>query len=337
MFDSDSQGYCAGIGMFASNAAGKRVMLDLTVINGVFNLKDDIDGTAKALAAVLDHEGGTAVYEPSDDEVMLTLTLRGSKASEAGVQQLGLGEVLHLPDPGYGRSYGAVVCFLEDSRDPILQAGHGTIEATADAWHRLYRLSYGLALPGSQNLTNLEAALPALVWTSHGPMLPEYVQKAQLRLRREGVTWDAISRYPSYVDYVVKPRVQVEPGARVRLGAYLADGTLVKSRGFVDYDAGAAESSVIAGHLGTGVFVGEFCEVDAGVELKRDSIVKTYNFAHSRNREDYEQAPEPASVQNYYGASNMLVRKHHSGGVEIFPRTGTGIMLNPRNPHLVAA
>lgn len=47
-----------------------------------------------------------------------------------------------------------------------------------------------------------------------------------------------MDKFPPMLDYVVPSGVRVADGARVRLGAHLAEGTTVMHEGFVNFNAG---------------------------------------------------------------------------------------------------
>ena len=51
--------------------------------------------------------------------------------------------------------------------------------------------------------------------------------------------------------------VRIADGSRVRLGAYLSEGTTVMHEGFINFNAGTLGSAMIEGRISAGVIVGK--------------------------------------------------------------------------------
>ena len=62
-------------------------------------------------------------------------------------------------------------------------------------------------------------------------------------------------------DYVVPQGVRIADTARVRLGAYIGEGTTIMHEGFVNFNAGCEGPNMVEGRISAGVFV------DAGSDL----------------------------------------------------------------------
>ncbi len=65
-------------------------------------------------------------------------------------------------------------------------------------------------------------------------------------------------------DYVVPAGVRIADTARVRLGAYIGDGTTIMHEGFVNFNAGAEGPNMIEGRISAGVFVGAGSDLGGG-------------------------------------------------------------------------
>ncbi|MCL2454056.1 MAG: 2,3,4,5-tetrahydropyridine-2,6-dicarboxylate N-succinyltransferase [Micrococcales bacterium] len=139
-----------------------------------------------------------------------------------------------------------------------------------DAYLRLHLLSHRLVAPGEQNLDGLLTMLPTVVWTDAGPCTTDGFEATRARLRAahgRPVTVHGIDRLPRMTDYVIPSGVRVVDAARVRLGAYLAEGTTVTPEGFVGHDAGTLGASRVGGHVSTGVVVGEGTDIGCGASV----------------------------------------------------------------------
>jgi len=139
----------------------------------------------------------------------------------------------------------------------------GPIESTADAYLKLHLLSHRLTLPNTLNLDGIFAHLPNLAWTTMGPMAIEDVTDALTQARIEGRHLEIMSvdKFPKMVNYVMPSGVRIADASRIRLGAFLGEGTTVMHEGFVNFNAGALGPNMVEGRISQGV------TIDAGTDL----------------------------------------------------------------------
>ena len=140
---------------------------------------------------------------------------------------------------------------------------------TSDAYLRLHLLSHRVVRPRTINLDGIFAALPNVVWTSAGPCPVEDFETTRARLRAAGhsVQVLGVDKFPRMVDYVLPTGVRIADADRVRLGAYLAEGTTVMHEGFVNYNAGTLGTSMVEGRISAGVLVDEGSDVGGGASI----------------------------------------------------------------------
>ncbi|MDR0782586.1 MAG: tetrahydrodipicolinate N-succinyltransferase N-terminal domain-containing protein [Propionibacteriaceae bacterium] len=137
-----------------------------------------------------------------------------------------------------------------------------------DAYLRLHLLSHRLATPRTINLDGLFSILPTVVWTSLGPCSQHDFDQVRTGLRHlGGLTVLSIDKFPRMVDYVVPSGVRIADADRVRLGAYLAEGTTVMHDGFVNFNAGTIGASMIEGRVSAGVIIGDRSEIGGGASI----------------------------------------------------------------------
>ncbi|MDR3069675.1 MAG: 2,3,4,5-tetrahydropyridine-2,6-dicarboxylate N-succinyltransferase [Propionibacteriaceae bacterium] len=138
--------------------------------------------------------------------------------------------------------------------------------STPDAYLRLHLLSGRQREPRSINLDGIFSILPNVVWTSVGPCLPSEFAQTRLALRLAGqqVTVFAVDKFPRMVDYVMPTGVRIADADRVRLGAYLAQGTTVMHEGFINFNAGTLGESMVEGRISSGVIVGAGTDIGGG-------------------------------------------------------------------------
>ncbi|WP_022867676.1 2,3,4,5-tetrahydropyridine-2,6-dicarboxylate N-succinyltransferase [Schaalia vaccimaxillae] len=139
--------------------------------------------------------------------------------------------------------------------------------STAGTYLRLHLLSHRLVKPNTINLDGIFSRLPNVVWTSEGPCAVEDFEDTRLRMRAalgRPVTVKGVDKFPPMVNYVVPKGVRVADGAKVRLGAYLGEGTTVMHAGVVNFNAGTLGRSMVEGRIAQGVVVGDGSDIGGG-------------------------------------------------------------------------
>ena len=140
--------------------------------------------------------------------------------------------------------------------------------SVADAYLRLHLLSYRVCRPRTINLDGIFAVLPTVVWTSAGPCAAEGFGTVRQALRAYGpLTVYAVDKFPRMADYVVPSGVRIGDADRVRLGAYLGEGTTVMHEGFVNFNAGTLGAAMVEGRVSAGVIVGEGTDIGGGASV----------------------------------------------------------------------
>lgn len=151
----------------------------------------------------------------------------------------------------------------------ILDALDAEPRDTHDVYLRLHLLSHRLAKPHTLNLTGIFGLLSNVVWSSHGPFAVADFDAARTALLAAGerVTVTGVDKFPRMTDYVVPTGVRIADADRVRLGAYLAEGTTVMHEGFVNFNAGTLGTSMVEGRISAGVVVGNGSDIGGGASL----------------------------------------------------------------------
>jgi len=144
--------------------------------------------------------------------------------------------------------------------------GDDPIGSTGEAYLKLHLLSWRFVTPNSLNLDGIFAALPTVAWTSDGPIAVDELPEAQLRARAAGrtLTVHGVDKFPRMVDYVVPAGVRIADASRIRLGAYLGEGTTVMHEGQVNFNAGTLGAGMIEGRISQGVVVGADTDLGGG-------------------------------------------------------------------------
>ncbi|HCD56265.1 MAG TPA: 2,3,4,5-tetrahydropyridine-2,6-dicarboxylate N-succinyltransferase, partial [Halieaceae bacterium] len=134
------------------------------------------------------------------------------------------------------------------------------------AYLKLHLLSHRLVKPHGTNLQGLFAILPNVAWTSEGAIDISELPARQLAARLRGDTLEVscVDKFPKMTNYVVPTGVRIAHTARVRLGAYLGEGTTIMHEGFVNFNAGTDGPGMIEGRISAGVMVGSGSDLGGG-------------------------------------------------------------------------
>lgn len=219
-------------------------------------------GTAAVLAKVFSYQNGTQSYRINETQ---------------------LAEVLSyfMPFENDGKLHTNIEILKNFQKlFPILKAADKTVvvafiappendpgpQDIPDAYLRLHLLSHRLVKPHGINLTGIFKILPNVAWTSEGPVALEDlpVRKMEAVAANRHLTVDSVDKFPRMVDYVIPSGVRIADASRVRLGAYLGEGTTVMHEGFVNFNAGCEGPNMIEGRISSGVFVKKGSDLGGG-------------------------------------------------------------------------
>ncbi len=239
---------------------------------------DENFGTAAILASVTGHRHGARTYRLDaaklDTALSAFMSFEGDGQSHPNLTALKQLRAtvarLERETQAYARGEtsldrvlprAVVVTFIED-------LAHKPADAH-DAYLRLHLLSSRKVKPHGQSLEGVFGLLSNVVWTQVGPFSPDGFERARGLLRSQGVDVHvhSIDKFPRMTDYVVPTGVRVADADRVRLGAYLGEGTTVMHEGFVNFNAGTLGRSMVEGRISAGVTVDDGSDVGGGASI----------------------------------------------------------------------
>ncbi len=201
----------------------------------------------QAIAPLLDYAGGNQA-----------ITFTTAQASQ-------LAEALKTVDA----SQSALLTRLAESHRPLVAtilAEDVALTSTPEAYLKLHLLSHRLVKPHGVSLAGIFPLLPNVAWTSEGAIDLGELAERQLEARLKGELLEVFSvdKFPKMTDYVVPAGVRIADSARVRLGAYIGEGTTIMHEGFVNFNAGTEGPGMIEGRVSAGVFVGKGSDLGGG-------------------------------------------------------------------------
>ena len=138
--------------------------------------------------------------------------------------------------------------------------------STPEVYLKLQLISHRMVKPHGIDLSGIFGLLPNVAWTNQGAIDLAELADAQLDARMNGDILEVFSvdKFPKMTDYVVPSGVRIADTSRVRLGAYVGEGTTIMHEGFINFNAGTAGTSMVEGRISAGVFVGKGSDLGGG-------------------------------------------------------------------------
>jgi 2,3,4,5-tetrahydropyridine-2-carboxylate N-succinyltransferase len=203
-------------------------------------------------ATLIGNLASYCAYKDGNADILLTEAQRHAIANDHSLPMDST-----LRDAIANSKVAIVAVFLQENLAPI---------SVAEVYLKLHLLSHRLCKPHSLNLQGAFGILRNVAWTNLGAIAIEELSKRQLQARAQGQLLDVMSvdKFPKMVNYVVPTGVRIADTARVRLGAYVGEGTTVMHEGFINFNAGTEGSAMIEGRISAGVMVGEGSDLGGG-------------------------------------------------------------------------
>ena len=134
------------------------------------------------------------------------------------------------------------------------------------AYLKLHLISYKFVLPNSINLDGIFNVLPNVAWTNIGPIAIEDIDKIMNESKnlKNDLYVRSLDKFPCLTDYIIPKNVRIADTSRVRLGAYLSEGTTIMHEGFVNFNAGTLGKAMIEGRISAGVVIGDNSDLGGG-------------------------------------------------------------------------
>ena len=201
----------------------------------------------RMLHRIFDWSGATLVHQASPQQL----------AAIADMLQDNCPEARELSDCDTSGNRRPVVVALSEDKPP---------QSVPEAYLKLHLLSHRLCRPNELNLDGIFGTLVNVAWTSQGAIDLNELPQRQLQARLHGETLRVFSvdKFPQLTDYLVPKGVRIADSARVRLGAWLGEGTTIMHEGFVNFNAGTEGPNMIEGRISAGVKVGSGSDLGGG-------------------------------------------------------------------------
>jgi len=224
-------------------------------------------GTKNSKGDWLDTYFPAPMYQPSES---LVAELRSLVNLDSGNQTLeSTTEQLTALSNSTDTQVSATASSLTNSKQAavlVIIETDDTATSTPEVYLKLHLLSHRLVKPHGINLNGIFALLPNVAWTNKGPIDLSELAAKQLAARCAGEFLEvkSVDKFPQMTDYVVPSGVRIADASRVRLGAYIGEGTTIMHEGFVNFNAGTEGTSMVEGRISAGVMVGKGSDLGGG-------------------------------------------------------------------------
>lgn len=157
-----------------------------------------------------------------------------------------------------------VATFIFDDIPPV---------GVEDSTLKLYGLSNRHFKPNTLNLTKVFTRLPNVAWCGDVPMDESSVEWAIMDAAFENYSYYAphmVDKFPLYIHRInaLKMGVRITDQHKVRLGAYLGEGTtLMPGASYVNFNAGTEGPSMVEGRISSSAFVGAGSDIGGGASM----------------------------------------------------------------------
>ncbi len=229
--------YSLAFGIGTKNKTGE--WLEVYFPAPIFNPADEL---VEAISGVLQYDGGNQDIDLDDK------TIGNLSAAITNPDQLTVLSAMK------GINQPTVAVLLETD---------SALQSTPETYLKLHLLSHRYVKPNVQNLDGIYAQLPNVAWTDQGAVDLAEIDQLQFAARCQGRVLEiaAVDKFPKMTNYVIPSGVRIAHSARVRLGAYLGEGTTVMHEGLVNFNAGTMGPNMIEGRISQGVIVNSGSDV----------------------------------------------------------------------------
>ena len=151
----------------------------------------------------------------------------------------------------------------------VLQDKNLSPKTVPQGYLKLHLLSHRLVKPHQTDISGIFGVLKNIAWTSFGAIDIEELPERMLESRLSGTPLiiDCVDKFPKMVDYVVPKGIRIADTSRVRLGAYVGEGTTVMHEGFINFNAGTEGPNMVEGRISAGVFCGSGSDIGGGASI----------------------------------------------------------------------
>lgn len=169
-----------------------------------------------------------------------------------------------LPLDGRMPSSKIIATFIFDDINP---------SGVEDSTLKLYGMSNCHFKPNTLNLTKVFTKLPNVAWIGDTPMDADEVELSLVLAAFGGNMSYAphmVDKFPLYIHRInaLKMGVRITDQHKVRLGAYLGEGTtLMPGASYINFNAGTDGASMVEGRISSSAFVGAGTDIGGGAAI----------------------------------------------------------------------
>jgi 2,3,4,5-tetrahydropyridine-2-carboxylate N-succinyltransferase len=236
--------YTFGIGIGTKNARGE--WLEVYYPAPLINLDTDLSKLILSVFSDQSHD-----IEPSSEQLAILISALETNNFKVLANVIG---TLQTTD-------NCIVAVVQDKNLPPRTVPQGYL--------KLHLLSHRLVKPHQTDISGIFGVLKNIAWTNVGAIDVDELSERMLESRLSGspLIVDCVDKFPKMVDYVVPSGIRIADASRVRLGAYVGEGTTVMHEGFINFNAGTEGPKMVEGRISAGVFCGSGSDIGGGASI----------------------------------------------------------------------
>jgi 2,3,4,5-tetrahydropyridine-2-carboxylate N-succinyltransferase len=236
--------YTFGIGIGTKNARGE--WLEVYYPAPLINLDTDLSKLILSVFSDQSHD-----IEPSSEQLAILISALETNNFKVLANVIG---TLQTTD-------NCIVAVVQDKNLPPRTVPQGYL--------KLHLLSHRLVKPHQTDISGIFGVLKNIAWTNVGAIDVDELSERMLESRLSGspLIVDCVDKFPKMVDYVVPSGIRIADASRVRLGAYVGEGTTVMHEGFINFNAGTEGPNMVEGRISAGVFCGSGSDIGGGASI----------------------------------------------------------------------
>jgi 2,3,4,5-tetrahydropyridine-2-carboxylate N-succinyltransferase len=236
--------FAFGLGLDTRNSQDEVIEIMYTVFQ-----VNPTDQVSEILTSITPPTSDHSIFFNLSEEKQKTFIAMLGEQNESELQST----IIHL----INTDRPITVCVIKEDSPPL---------SIPEAFLKLHLLSSRLIRPHKINIERIFGLLRNIAWTNQGPIDLEDLAKRRLVARASGkhLSVDSVDKFPKMTDYIVPSGIRIANSARVRLGAFLGEGTTIMHEGFVNFNAGTDGPAMIEGRVSAGVMIGADSDLGGG-------------------------------------------------------------------------
>ncbi|BFI90837.1 DapH/DapD/GlmU-related protein [Candidatus Carsonella ruddii] len=139
------------------------------------------------------------------------------------------------------------------------------IRSNLDGIFKLYLISKGIIINNVLNLNKIFLKSKNLIWTNIGCFCIKDFLKLNFNIIN--LIIESIDKIPYLTKYFIPKNVRLSNSNRIRLGAFISEGTTVMSEGYINFNTFIGNNCMIEGRVSAGVYISSNTDIGGSCSI----------------------------------------------------------------------